>query len=229
MKKYIFFLLLSFIAFSGWAQKERKFIREGNRHYEKATADTAMVDTTSYQLAETSYRKALLVKPDDFKSLFNIGDALFKQGKLEEAENQFQEILEAAPTKADKGDVYFNIGNALLSQQKLDASIAAYKNSLRNKPGDLNTIYNLEFARKMKEQQQQQQQQQQQKQNNDNQEPSDYAKQVYEHAKQLVAERKYFEAYKVMKEGEQNDPSVQYYADFTKRILDIIEINRHRL
>ena len=223
MKKYIFLLIISSLTLSSFAQKERKFIREGNRYYKNATADTAKVDTTSFQLAETAYRKALDVKSDDFTGLFNIGDALFKQGKIEEAQNQFEEILEAAPTKEDKANLYFNIGNTLLAQQKLDASIAAFKNSLRNKPSDLMTIYNLEFARKMKEQQQQQQDQQNQQEPPPD--PSEYAKELKKTAEQLIAERRYMEAYSLMKQGEKEDETVAAYQDFTERIRAVIQIS----
>lgn len=220
MKKYIIFLLLSITALSGWSQKERKFIREGNRNYEKATADTAMVDTTLYQLAETSYRKALDVKPDDFKSLFNIGDALFKQNKMTEAENQFQEILEIAPTKEDKANTYFNIGNSLLAQQKLDESIEAFKNALRNNPTDVNAKYNLEFVRYLKKMQEQQQNQQQKQEP-----PSKYAKKLKKTAEELVAERRYMEAYALMKQGEKEDQTVKNFEKFTNRIQSVIQIS----
>ncbi len=221
MKKYIFFLLFSIIAISGWSQKERKFIREGNRNYEKAIADTAKVDTSMYQLAETSYRKALDVKANDFKSLFNIGDALFKQNKMVEAQSQFEEILELAPTKEDKANTYFNIGNALLAQQKLDESIDAYKDALRNNPSDLQAKYNLEFVRFLKNKQEQQENQQQEKQEP----PTEYAKKLKKTAQELVAERRYMEAYSLMKEGENVDPTVKNFEDFTNRIRAIIQIS----
>ncbi len=154
----IFLVLLSVLAFG---QKERKFIREGNQHYHKAAADTARIDSARYEMAETSYRKALDKKPGDYKSQFNIGAAQFKQNKMAESTTQFEKAIEAAPTKEDRGKSYFNQGNSLLAQQKLDESIEAYKNALRNNPKDLEAKYNLEFARRMKQQQEQQQQQNQ--------------------------------------------------------------------
>jgi len=168
MKHYIIALLLLVATVSAFGQKERRFIRQGNRQYEKAVAnsDSTRVDSVGFSKAEIDYRKALEKKPGDFKSQFNIGNSLFKQNKMAESSSQFEQVLESGTTKEDKGKTWFNYGNSLLAQQKLDESIDAYKNALRNNPTDVEAKYNLEFARKMKQQQQQQQQQQQNKDNN---------------------------------------------------------------
>jgi tetratricopeptide (TPR) repeat protein len=151
---FITFLLLLFATIA-YGQKERKFIREGNKHYEKATADTAKIDTVRYQMAVTAYRKALDKKPGDFKAQFNLGAAQFKQQKMPEATTQFEQAIAAAQNKDERSRSYFNQGNAYLAQNKLDESIEAYKNALRNNPNDLEAKYNLEFARRMKQQQEQ--------------------------------------------------------------------------
>lgn len=162
MKKYCLIIVVLFFSVTSFAQKERKYIREGNRYYEKAQSDTARIDTAMFEQAEIAYRKALDKKPGDFKAQYNVANALFKQQKMADSQTQYEEILDKAETKEDRSKVYFNIGNTLLAQQKLDESIEAYKNALRNNPKDLEAKYNLEFARKMKQQQEQQQQQQDQ-------------------------------------------------------------------
>jgi tetratricopeptide (TPR) repeat protein len=165
MKHYIIALLLLVATVSAFGQKERRFIRQGNRQYERAVAnsDSTRVDSVGFSKAEIDYRKALEKKPGDYKSQFNIGNSLFKQNKMAESSSQFEQVLESGTTKEDKGKTWFNYGNSLLAQQKLDESIDAYKNALRNNPNDLEAKYNLEFARKMKQQQQQQQQKDQDK------------------------------------------------------------------
>ena len=158
-------LLLASLA--TFAQKERKFIREGNKFYEKAMADTTKTDSVSYQKAEVAYRKALDVKPSDYKAQYNVANSLFKQNKMADSQSQYEQALNAATTKEDRAKVFFNIGNTLLGQQKFDESIEAYKNALRNDPTDVEAKYNLEFARRMKQQQQQQQQNQDQNKDQD--------------------------------------------------------------
>ncbi len=138
------------------AQKERKFIREGNELFEKQ----------NYEKAEVEYRKAVDQKAASFEAAFNMADALYKQQKYEEALQQFSALAKQETNKQRLGEIYHNIGNTLLAMQKTGESIEAYKESLRNRPDSEQTKYNLEFAR---HQQQQQQQQKQDQQNQDQQ------------------------------------------------------------
>jgi hypothetical protein len=47
------------------------------------------------------------------------------------------------------GHEYHNLGNSLLMSQQVRQSIEAYKEALRNNPGDEETRHNLAFARKL--------------------------------------------------------------------------------
>jgi Ca-activated chloride channel homolog len=164
MKRYIILIcFLSTLVSMAYGQKERKYIRHGNKYYQTAVeqSDSTGIDSLSFVKAEEQYRMAQEKRPDDFKASYNIGNAQFKQGMMPEAAIQFEEAIELAANKEEKALAYYNYGDALLGQQKFDESIEAFKNALRNNPSDMEAKYNLEFARKMKEQQQQQQQQNQ--------------------------------------------------------------------
>lgn len=145
------------------AQKERKFIREGNELFEKQ----------DYEKAEVEYRKAADQKATSFEAAFNMADALYKQQKYEEALQQFSALAKQETNKQRLGEIYHNIGNTLLAMQKTDESIEAYKESLRNRPDSEQTKYNLEFARNQQQQQQQQKQDQNQDQQNKDQQNKD--------------------------------------------------------
>jgi len=153
-KKYILVSFLLLLMLPGRAQQANKFIREGNRQY----------NSKKYNESETSFRKALEKKKEAFEPSFNIGDALYKQGKFSEAANQFESITEHKLSDKDLAQVYHNLGNSFLNDKKYKESIEAYKNALRKAPDDKETKYNLSYAMKML----QQQQQQQQKDKNDN-------------------------------------------------------------
>jgi len=161
MKHLIISLIFIAITFFAYGQKERKYIRQGNKLYHLAigNSDSTGIDSINFVKAEDKYRIALEKRPDDFKAAYNIGNAQFKQKLMADAAAQFEEVITTATTKDDKAKAYFNYGDALLGQQKLEESIEAFKNALRNNPKDMEAKYNLEFARKMKEQHQQQQQQ----------------------------------------------------------------------
>lgn len=141
--------LLFFIGLSLYGQKDKKYIREGNREFANENFDKS----------ELSYRKALEITKSPHKASFNVGDALYKQEKYNDAAKQFQQLTDSEIDKNDKSSMYHNLGNSLLQSSKLEESIEAYKDALRNNPDDLETKYNLAFAQdKLKQEQQQQQQ-----------------------------------------------------------------------
>ncbi|MEG1949630.1 MAG: tetratricopeptide repeat protein [Odoribacter sp.] len=153
MRLFILFFFVVLAILPATAQKERKFIREGNNLFEKQ----------DFEKAEVEYRKAADKKTDSFVAAFNMADALYKQKKYDEALQQFSVLAKEETDKQRLGEIYHNIGNTLLSMNKMDESIQAYKESLRNRPDSEQTKYNLEFVRNK------QQQDQQNKDNKDNQ------------------------------------------------------------
>lgn len=153
----ILFLLLSFTAFS---QEDKKLLREGNKLYNEQ----------KYIEADSLYRKGMEKAPS-VEGAFNLGDALYKQGKFDEAAQQFQTIASQDVDKEIKSKAYHNLGNSLLQSKKYEESINAYKNALRTNPSDEETKYNLAYAQKKLIQQQQQQQNQDQ--NNDQKDKND--------------------------------------------------------
>lgn len=157
-------LFLLVLGISTQAQNERKFVRQGNEIFEQALQDTTKLDTTAFSQAETAYRRALEKRPDDLKWNFNLGDALYKQMKFDQAISKFEEIAEKSEDKIEKSRAYHNLGNSMMMQDKLDESIEAYKKALRNNPEDLESKYNLVYAMNLKKQQEQQQEQQKQNQ-----------------------------------------------------------------
>jgi Ca-activated chloride channel homolog len=153
--KLIFIYSFVLLTVNTFAQKERKYIRKGNKEFENA----------NYENSEVSYRKAIdLDEKKTHKPAFNVGDALYKQEKYEDAVDQFNNLTDYDLKKEEKAKIYHNIGNSLLQSQKYQESIDAYKNALRNNPKDMDSKYNLVYAqKKLAEQQQQQQNQDQNK------------------------------------------------------------------
>jgi tetratricopeptide (TPR) repeat protein len=154
-----------------FAQQERADIRRGNKQY----------NDSNYTEAEVHYRRGLDINDHSFEAHYNLGDALFRQGKYPEALEQYTQAEKALATndkvseakrKEQLADTYHNMGNALYAQQQYDKAVAAYQQSLRRNPKDNDTRYNLVKAMQQLQQQQQQQQQnqdqnQQQEQQND--------------------------------------------------------------
>lgn len=146
MKQFIAILLVLQTSLL-FAQKEKKYIHQGNKLYQEQ----------KYTEAEKSYRQSLEKKNQTLEGNFNLGDALYKQKKFAEAGEQFSKIT-ASPSGDKKviAKAYHNLGNSLLEGKKLEESIAAYKKALINSPKDDETRYNLAYAQQLLKKQQEQ-------------------------------------------------------------------------
>jgi len=145
MKQLIIVICILLQGFALYAQKEKKYIHQGNELYKQQ----------KYSEAEASYRKSVEKSKESVQGNFNLGDALFKQKKFDNAAQKFTDIASSSDNKGVKAQAYHNLGNSLLESKKLEESIEAYKKSLMNNPKDDETRYNLAYAmEKLKQQQQ---------------------------------------------------------------------------
>ena len=148
-------ILLLLTAISVSAQKaERDYIRKGNRAYKDST----------YVNAEVNYRKAIDVNPKSAISMYNLGNTLMQQNKLQEAMEQFVAATKMEKDKGNLAQIYHNMGVIFHSGKDYAKAVEAYKESLRNNPKDNETRYNLALAQKMLKDQEQNQQNQDQNQ-----------------------------------------------------------------
>jgi tetratricopeptide (TPR) repeat protein len=154
MKRSNYLFLFSVLTFSLAlsAQTERKITRTGNTHYESGK----FVD------AEINYKKALEQNANLLEAQFNLGDALAKQDRFEEALASFDLVSSTSEDEQLKANAFHNKGNVQLQQQDLEGAIESYKEALRTNPKDHQTRYNYAYAKKQLEQQQEQEQEQEQ-------------------------------------------------------------------
>ena len=145
--------LMVMMSAGGCAQSVRSLVHGGNDEYAEG----------KYTDAEVQYRKALEKEAELVQGHFNLGNALHKQGKHEEAVRQYEQAIGRAVDTGTKANGYYNIGNSFLSQQQYQEAIRAYVEGLKLKPDDVDAKHNLSYALDMLKQQEQQQQQQQNK------------------------------------------------------------------
>lgn len=196
-----------------FAQADKKYIRKGNRAYEKG----------KFPESEILYRKALDKNKESADALFNTGDALYKQKKYAEASKQFDENYSLNEDKKKKSASLYNMANSLLMANKVQESIYAYKGSLKLNPGNIQAKYNLAYAQDLLKQQQDQKK----KDNKDpnKKEPSEYAKQLKAEADKLVSAGKFADAFNLMQEGLKKDQTVSYYQDFIDKTGKVAAID----
>ena len=155
-KRCIGLVLMMFAAiFSASAQKaERDYIRKGNRAFK----DSVFVD------AEVNYRKSLEVNPKSSISMYNLGNTLVRQNKVQEAMEQYSAAAKIEKDKLKLAYIFHNIGDIFQTQKDYAKAVEAYKESLRKNPKDDETRYNLALAQKLLKDQEQNQQNQDQNQ-----------------------------------------------------------------
>ena len=122
-----------------YAQTDRQFVRNGNKHFYKQ----------QYDKAEVQYRKAVSNNPSNPQALYNLGCALMMQNKDSAAIVQYQKAIKVEKNKLRLASVYHNIGVICQNHKMYGDAIKAYEQSLRNNPKDNETRYNLALCKKM--------------------------------------------------------------------------------
>ena len=145
--KTLFFLLSSFFFLSASAQTEKQTIKKGNDAYGKG----------EYEKAAAEYKKVTDKNPANATANYNLGNALYKNKKTEEAVTAYENAAGNTAGKTDKSKALYNKGVVLQNNNKLPECIDAYKNALKLNPQDEDARQNLQKALvQLKKQQEQQ-------------------------------------------------------------------------
>ena len=154
-KKATISIPILFFMIPAFGQDANELIRDGNRLYKNG----------EYEKAAGHYQAAA-GKSADFVANLNLGNALFRMKKTEEAVAAYNRALQSATSPADRAEIFFNKGVVLQMNNQLPECIEAYKEALRLRPDDEEARQNLQKALKKQKQDQQNQQHQQQNKNN---------------------------------------------------------------
>jgi Ca-activated chloride channel family protein len=142
-----------------FAQNSNTLIQNGNYAYNKK----------EYDVAVDNYKKVADEEPANETAQYNLGNALYKKGDVEEALKAYDAAIKFSKSKSDQSGSWYNKGVSLQNNKKLPESIDAYKNALRLNPTDEDARFNLQKALL----QQQKQQQQKDQQDKDKKKPKD--------------------------------------------------------
>lgn len=158
--KYFAIVMLLLVCGEASAQKmkERKCVRDGNEYYNE----------NNFAKSIERYQKALEHDPNSFEAKFDLGSALYRSERYEEAEKTLLPLLEnKSLSEAARGEVAYNLGNTQFAQQKYKEALSSYRQAMRCNPNDEDAKFNYAFTKRLIQQQEQQQQQQNQDQNQD--------------------------------------------------------------
>lgn len=208
-------LLLTAAASNTAAQEERPHVRRG----------VALLEQERFAEAEAEFRSALQLKPSSFEAAYNLGTALFRQEKYDEALQQLQATTPFAnDDKQRLASLFHNLGNSYLFGQNIDQSIEAYKQALRHNPLDDETRYNLIAAMKLKDEQEEQEEEQQ-----DQQEQEQQEQQEQEQQEQQEQEQEQQEQEQQDQQQQQQQESEGISRENAERLLQALEEDEKEL
>ncbi len=143
----LLFLFATLNLSNGFSQNVKKEIIKGNDAYKKK----------QYNQAASAYQNAIKRSPDA-TAYYNLGNALYKTEKLDDALKSYDNTVQNSKTYPLKENAYYNGGVVLQKQKKLPECIKAYKNALKIDPNDEEARQNLERALQQQKQQEKQDQ-----------------------------------------------------------------------
>jgi Ca-activated chloride channel family protein len=169
MQKHSIYIVITLFILSsfGFAQEEKKILRNGNDSYHGG----------KHMEAANYYKKSLKERQDYYKANFNLGNAYYKVAELirtgkvpppdkrmtadsaagliyAQAADQFDVVAKSVSNADTIQKAWHNYGNAKLMQKSYEDAILGYKKALKLNPKDEDTRYNLAYAqRKLAEQQ----------------------------------------------------------------------------
>ena len=99
-----------------------------------------------YEKAEKLYLKALELRPDDIKTLNNLGFAYQAQSKFEPASKMFLRVLEVSEGNAV---AFNNLASVIYRIGLVDSAIFLWQEALRHDPDNPQIKKNLDYAQKL--------------------------------------------------------------------------------
>jgi Ca-activated chloride channel homolog len=120
----------------------------------------------NYEKALAYYRSAQNNAPEGVDLTKEIAQATYRSQDYKNSDTYYQQSIQTTTSPEEKSKLQHNLGNVRMKQKDYAGAIEAYKDALRNNPGDEQTRYNLSEAIRQKKEQDQKQQQPQNNQNN---------------------------------------------------------------
>ncbi len=138
-------VVLLMLCMPAMAQTEKAIIKEGNDAYNKK----------DYSTAADQYNKVLLKNPENSTAQYNLGNALYKNEKQDDAIAAYDKSINRLTKPVEKSNAWYNKGVVLHNDKKLPECIAAYKNALKLDPKNEDARQNLQKALQQQKQEDQ--------------------------------------------------------------------------
>ena len=162
---------LTFIAYclfpaTSFSQNDNALIKGGNESYSKKEYDKAIAE----------YQKVTAKNPANKTAQYNLGNALYKSKRSDDAITAYETAISNADNGEDKSKSFYNKGVVLQNNKKIPECIDAYKHALKLNPDDEDARQNLQKAMQQIKQQQKQKDNKEQKKPKEDQKQQDKQK-----------------------------------------------------
>lgn len=196
---------------SSWRDPVSRKVDKGNELFARGQVNDAL----------DAYRDAQIDAPEDAQVHFNIGDALYRQRKYDDAE-------QAYTTAAAKGDellraqAAYNVGNVQFRRQELDKAAESFQRALELNPDDMDAKFNLELVQRLLNQAAQNATAQR---HSERPNVSEWAQRRAREAEALAQQGRYAEADQIMQRTIRAEPATAAaFGDFAERLHDLAGI-----
>lgn len=185
----------------------------------------ALYEAGDYEAAASAYRAGLDRHDGSEGAVYtalwnNLGLALHRQEKYEEAASAFQRAVETAATPGRQARALYNAGNNAVAQDQLESALALYRQALTTDESHADARFNYEYLKR-----QMAQRQQQSSSASAPIEPSAFARQLKRRADEMATNRQYEDAYRLMQNVLQQDSTVAAFQSFITRLSDVAQID----
>ena len=138
MKQFILYSILLFAVVAFGQEKDKALPKANDEFAEKKFAN-----------AEADYRISQSNNPKKAIASYNLGNAIYRQNQIGEAQFSFSRAIKNATIRPEKHQAFHNLGNTYMKEKNYSAAVEAYKNALRNDPADEESRYNFALAKKL--------------------------------------------------------------------------------
>ncbi len=188
--------LLSISGSTVFGQGEKAIIKVGNDAYKKA----------DYPAAANAYSKVAAKNPTNATAQYNLGNALYKSEKIDDAILAYDKAIIQLAKPVEKSNAYFNKGVVLQNNKKLSECIEAYKNALKLDPVNEDARQNLQKAlhQQKKQQEQEKKENEKNKKNNDSEKQKNKDQQQPKPQQSRITKKEAEEKLKALMQKEKN-------------------------
>ena len=121
-------------------------LKAQSQYAEQLRAGNSAYTDSNYTQAEEAYRKSAADDPSSAKAAFNLGDALYRQERYEEAIEAFEKSYGKQSDPQQQSKSLQNLGNAHYQLKNYPEAAKAYGESLKLDPENEEARYNMAQA-----------------------------------------------------------------------------------